>query len=122
MWRIVTLATLSLLSVTPSRAACHVDHFDFFYGSDASATMHASSGGRCTIKINLGHTGSIKSIAVTEQAKHGSALYNGSLGYPEIAYHSSPGYKGDDAFAFSVDGEGIHRSGLSTIRVSVDLK
>jgi hypothetical protein len=84
--------------------------------------MHVSSEARCTIKINFGHTGSIKSIAVTEQAKHGSASYNGGIAYPEIAYHSSPGYKGDDAFAFSVDGEGIHRSGLSTIRVSVDVK
>jgi hypothetical protein len=122
MCRAVTLATVLLLSATPCRAACHTDHFNFFYGSDASATMHVSSGGRCTINLVLGHTGSIKSIAVTEQAKHGSASYNGGIAYPEIAYHSSPGYKGDDAFAFSVDGEGIHRSGLSTIRVSVDVK
>jgi hypothetical protein len=122
MWRIVTLATLSPLLATPCRAACHTDHFNFFYGSDASANMHVSSGGRCTINISLGPTGSIKSIAVAERAKHGAVSYNGSLGYPEITYQSSPGYKGDDGFAFSVDGVGIHRSGLSTIRVSVDIK
>jgi hypothetical protein len=122
MWRIVTLATLSLLLGTPCLAACHTDKFTFFYGSDTSTTMHVSSGGRCTINIVLGPTGSIKSIAVTEQAKHGSASYNGGIAYPEIAYQSSRGYKGADAFAFTVDGQGIHRSGLSTIRVSVDVK
>jgi hypothetical protein len=122
MRRTVAIATLSLLSATPCRAACHTDHFNFFYGSDASATMHVSSGGRCTINLVLGHTGSIKSIAVTERAKHGSASYNGGIAYPEIAYQSSPGYKEADAFAFSVDGQGVYRSGLSTIRVSVDVK
>ena len=61
-------------------------------------------------------------MAVTQQADHGSASYNGGIGYPEITYRSSPSYKGDDAFAFTVDGEGVHRSGLSTIRVSVDVK
>jgi hypothetical protein len=120
MPRIVTLATLSLLSATPCRAACHIDHFKFLFGSDTTATMHVSSGGRCTIKLN--YTGSIKSITVTGQAKHGSASYNGGIGYPEIAYRSSPGYKGDDAFSFVMDGEGVHHSGLSTIRVSVDVK
>jgi hypothetical protein len=122
MRRIVVSATLLLLSATACRAACHTDHFNFFYGSDASTTMHVSSGGRCTVNITLGPTGSIKSIEVTDRPKHGSALYNGSLGYPEIAYKSSPGYNGDDAFAFSIDGQGIHRSGLSTIRVSVEVK
>jgi hypothetical protein len=122
MWRIVTLATLSLLSATPCRAACHTDHFNFFYGSDASASMHLSSGARCTINLVLGHTGSIKSIQVTERAKHDSASYNGGIAYPEIAYQSSHRYKGEDAFAFTADGQGVYRSGLSTIRVSVDVK
>jgi hypothetical protein len=122
MWRIVTLATLSLLSATPSEAACHTDRFNYFYGSDASASMHVSSGARCMIKLVLGHTGSIKSIQVTERAKHGSASYNGGIAYPEIAYQSSPGYKGDDAFVFTVDGQGVYHSGLSNIRVSVDVK
>lgn len=122
MWRIVTLAALSVLSATPCRAACHTDKFTFFYGSDTSTTMHVSSGGRCTINIVLGPTGSIKSIAITERAKHGSASYNGGIAYPEITYQSLRGYKGADAFAFTVDGQGVYRSGLSTIRVSVDVQ
>jgi hypothetical protein len=122
MWRTIILATALLLSATPCRAACLTDHFNFFYGSDASATMHVSSGARCSIKLVLGPTGSIKSIEVTERAKHGSASYNDSLAYPEIAYRSSPGYKGVDAFGFSVNGQGIHRNGVSNIRVSVDVK
>ena len=73
-------------------------------------------------QLFLGHTESIKSIAVTEQAKHGSASYNGGIGYPEIAYQSSPAYKGGDAFAFTVDGQDVQRSGLSTVRVSVEVK
>ena len=102
MWRSVISAPPSLLSAKPCQAACHYDRFRIFYGSDASTTMHVSVGAQCTIKLFLGHTESIKSIAVTEQAKHGSASYNGGIGYPEIAYQSSPAYKGGDAFAFTV--------------------
>jgi hypothetical protein len=121
MRRIVTLATIiAALSATPCRAACHTDHFNFFYGSDASTTMRATTGARCTMKFFLG--GSLKAIEVTERPKHGSASYNGSIGYPEVAYQPSPGYKGDDAFAFSIEGQDKHRSGVSTIRVSVDVK
>ena len=122
MWQSVTLAALSLLSATPSEAACHTDRFSYVYGSDASASMHVSSGARCRIKLILGRTGSIRSIQVTERAKHGSASYNGGIGYPEIAYQSSSGYKGGDTFVFTVDGQGIYHSGLSNIRVSVDVK
>jgi hypothetical protein len=122
MWRVATFATLSLLSAAPCRAACHTERFNFYYGSDSSTTMLASSGARCTIKLILGRNGSINSIAVTEQGQHGSASYNGSIGYPEIAYQSAPSYKGADAFAFALKGQSKARSGLSTIRVSVDVK
>jgi hypothetical protein len=122
MCRAVTLATLLLLSATPCRAACHTDYCNFFYGSDTATSMHVSSEARCTITFTLGHTGFIKSIAITEKAKHGSASYNGEIAYPEVTYQSSRGYKGVDAFAFIIDGQGVYRSGLSTIRVSVDVK
>ena len=47
---------------------------------------------------------------------------NGSVGYPEIVYRSSPGYKGSDVFAFSLTGQSTRRGGVATVHVSVGVE
>ena len=45
---------LLLLAATPCRADCHVDHFNYFHGSEVPATMHVSSGAPCLMKFTNG--------------------------------------------------------------------
>jgi hypothetical protein len=113
---------LLLLATTPCRAACHTDHFNYYHGSEAAATMHVTSGSSCTIKLGVGGTSSIDSIAVTDRPKHGAASWNGSTVYPEVSYKSSPGYKGDDGFLFEISGPSQRSTSPAGVRVSVDVK
>jgi hypothetical protein len=122
MRHLLAVAALSLLAATPCAAGCHTSRFNFYFGQDVPATMRVTSGAPCSIKLVLGRRSNVESIAVTEPAKHGAASYNGSIGYPEIAYRSSPGYKGSDAFAFSLKGQSTRRGGAGTVHVSVDVE
>ena len=50
---------LVLLAATPCSADCHVDHFNFFHGSEAPATMHAGSGAPCLMNFTNGRKSNI---------------------------------------------------------------
>jgi hypothetical protein len=110
-------AMLSFLAATPCVAKCHVDHFRFVHGSETSATMRVSSGGSCVMKFAF--RGTIDSIEIAEQAKHGAAAWNGGNGYPEVRYRSSPGYKGPDEFLLSISGANSRSDSPARLRVSV---
>jgi hypothetical protein len=116
-----TPAMLLLLASTPCMADCHVDHFNFFHGSEVPATMHASSGAPCSMNF-VSRNSNIDSIAITKQASHGTASWNGSTAYPRVSYRSSPGYKGQDEFSFDISGASTRSTSPASLRVSVDVK
>ncbi|MGB7973582.1 MAG: hypothetical protein WCF81_04370 [Roseiarcus sp.] len=113
---------LLLLAATPCRADCHVDHFNYFHGSEVPATMHVSSGAPCLMKFTNGGKSNIDSIAITRQASHGAASWNGSTAYPGVSYRSSPGYKGQDEFSFDISGASTRSPSPASVRVSVEVK
>ena len=115
-------AILLLLAATPCEAKCNVDHFRYYHGSEAPATMHVTGGASCDMNFSNGAKSSIDSIAITEQAKHGAASWNGSCGYPKVTYKSSPGYRGQDEFLLSISGASVRSDSPAMLRVSVDVK
>jgi hypothetical protein len=115
-------ATLSLLAATPCAASCHTDYYRYYHGTEVSTTMRASSGALCVITFTLGGKMSIYSIAITEQAKHGAASWNGSRAYPEVTYRSSRGYSGQDQFLYSISGPSDVSDSPANVRVSVVVK
>ena len=115
-------AMLSLLAATPCSANCHTDYYRYYHGSEVSTTMHVSSGAPCVITFTLGGKMSIYSIAITEQAKHGAASWNGSKAYPEVTYRSSRGYSGQDQFLYSIFGPSDISDRPAVVRVSVVVK
>jgi hypothetical protein len=115
------LPLLLLLVATPCKADCHTDPFKFYHGSETSAMMHVSSGAPCSMKFST-HNSNIDSIAITKQAGHGAASWNGSTAYPEVSYKSSPGYKGQDEFSIDISGASQRSTSPATLHVSVDVK
>jgi hypothetical protein len=113
---------LLLLAATPCKAECHVDHFNYYHGSEAPAAMHASSGAPCLMKFTNGGKSNIDSIVITKQANHGTASWNGSTAYPWVSYKSSAGYKGQDEFSFDISGASARSTSPASVRVSVDVK
>src|SRR5579871_2701519 len=110
---------LLFFAATPCRAECHVDHFNYYHGSEAPATMQVSSGAPCSMKFTNGRKSNIDSIAITKQANHGAASWNGSTAYPAVSYRSSPGYKGQDEFLFEISGASQRSTSPASVRVSV---
>jgi hypothetical protein len=114
--------TLLLLAPTPCRAACQVDHYNFYHGSEVSTTMYVTSGAQCSIDFQISGKSSIDSIAITKQARHGAASWNGSAAYAKVRYKSSPGYKGQDEFSFDILGPSQRSSSPASVRVSVEVR
>jgi hypothetical protein len=110
------------LATTPCWAECHVDHFNYYHGSEVPATMHTSSGAPCSMNFVNGGKSNIDSIAITKQASQGAASWNGSTAYPRVSYRSSPGYKGQDEFSFDISGASTRSTSPASVRVSVDVK
>ena len=115
-------SVLLLLAATPSQAECHHDYFRFYHGSEVSATMRVTSGAPCLIKFTNSGKSNIDSIAITKQASHGTASWNGSTAYPGVSYRSSPGYKGQDEFLIDISGASTRSTSPASLRVSVDVK
>jgi hypothetical protein len=113
---------LLLLATTPCKADCHVDFFKYYHGSESPAMMHVTSGAPCSMKFSNGGTSNIESIAITKQAAHGAASWNGSTAYPAVSYRSSPGYKGQDEFSIDISGASVRSTSPASVRVSVDVK
>jgi hypothetical protein len=116
------LPLLLLLAATPCKADCHVDHFNYYHGSESPATMRVSSGAPCSMKFTISGKSSIDSIAITKQPGHGIASWNGSTAYPEVSYRSPPGYKGQDEFSLDILGPSQRSASPASMHVSVEVK
>jgi hypothetical protein len=107
------------LSATAQADNCTA-RFQFIFGQVRSGTMTASSGVPCD--ANTTRTGAktvIKSVRVTSPPKNGSASAH-STG---VVYRSKPGFKGSDAFTFTVFGDGDAGSNLTaTVQMSVNVQ
>ena len=103
MQRLV-LATIFLTVMGVIEAsACNVVPFRFNLGSDTSTVMQVGSGKRCSVALHAGARSAFSGVAISAPARNGT-VRAGSSG---ATYQSKPGYKGADAFAFTVTGTGM---------------
>jgi hypothetical protein len=115
---VVTLAMWTL-GCAAARAECAFVRFRFMFGSDAATSMQVGSGQPCAIGVRAGARSVFESVRVSSQASSGTVSASGASG---VVYRSKPGFRGSDAFAFTVTGHGPASSGPSTIRVSVTVQ
>jgi len=97
-----------------ARAECHVPRFSFSPKAQVNATMEASSGQSCTVKLSASEQSRFDKVAIVAPARHGTAAAAGVGG---VAYTSAAGYAGDDSFVFSVTGQ--MKSGYGTARIRI---
>ena len=113
------LACLLLLSGPATAQTCKV-RFSFVFGQVTSGTMATASGGSCAAQAD--RTGSktvIKSVKVASPPKNGTA----SAGAIGVTYRSRPGFKGSDAFTFTIFGDGdAGTNKTATIQMSVTVQ
>jgi hypothetical protein len=118
-----------LLGSTPSSANCYFEKVTFLFGDAHPQRAEADSGKDCTEVFSSGRNAGVSSIAIVRRPKHGSASWNGSVGYPSLTYRSAPGYRGPDDFVYAVTGGGgtgipggYLKQGASNITVTMTVK
>jgi hypothetical protein len=86
------------------------------YGDSFSFTWYVAAGGVCTSTNR--HPENISRIEITAQPSHGIAGKNGISG---IAYRPIPGYRGSDAFTYTVTSKAESRfqGQIATVNVFV---
>ena len=120
MQRLV-LATLFLTIMGVIEAsACNIVRFRFNLGTDTSTVMQVGSGKRCSVVLHAGARSAFSGIAISTPARNGTVRARSS----GATYQSRPGYKGADAFAFTVTGTGAFTNGpgKTTMQVSVTVQ
>ena len=109
------LATISMLAKADA-ASCRFLPFRLFIAADALTSINVESGKDCLVSIPSGGSFMLASNEITARPEHGGAKPNGVAG---AFYRSNPGYRGKDAFAFTLCGSDNGKPGCATVRVRV---
>jgi hypothetical protein len=113
---VLTTIFLTIMGVIEA-SACNIVPFNFNLGTDTSTVMQVGSGKRCGVILRAGARSAFSGVAISAPARNGTVRASSS----GATYQSKPGYKGADAFAFTVTGNGAftNGSGKTTVQVSV---
>ena len=109
-----------LMLLWPANAQACIARYNFTFGQATSGTMGASSGVPCAAHTErTGGKTVIKSFRVVSPPQNGTA----SAGAHGVTYRSKPGYKGSDAFTFSIFGDGNAGTNVTaTVQMSVTVQ
>ena len=113
------LATIFLAVMGGIEAsACMIVPFQIDFGSDTATVMQVGSGKRCSFTLHAAAQSAFSGVAISAPARNGTARAD----YLGPTYQSRPGYKGADAFAFTVTGTNWGRPVKSTVQVGVTVQ
>ena len=115
MYRAILIVSVFLASAQPVFARCSTTPFQTVPGSESSANMQAPSGKRCVINMRAHSRTAFVNTTISQQARSGTATV---LNQTQIAYQSKLGYRGADAFAFTLHSQ----TAQSTVRISVTVE
>ena len=118
MKRTLALACLAALLPGAAHAACTVSKWGFAFGRETSAQMK-TDGAECrsTVAWTRGAV-EVQAVAISSAARNGSAAVSGTT----VTYTPTAGFKGADAFAFTITGRKNGRPAAATVRVAVTVQ
>ncbi len=120
MLRLLLAGAVALLLLSSqAEAACEVTPFRFLPGSDSDVVLTVTAGSRCNVTIRAAARTSFNSNKISSPPANGLARTNGTAG---ASYQPRAGFKGSDAFAFTVCYTSLGRPGCSTLRVRVTIQ
>jgi hypothetical protein len=115
MRSLLTGAAALLLLSAQAEAACQVAPFRFQPGMDADVELTITAGSRCNVTIRDAARVKFTGSRISNPPANGMARTNGTSG---ASYQPRAGFKGRDAFAFTVC-YSSPRAGCSVLRVKV---
>jgi hypothetical protein len=94
-------------------ANCQSRPIPFAADSQSMVAISVPSGRACSVSVALGST-AVTSFRIDAQPAHGELVPRGRTG---VIYIPKSNFKGEDAFAFSIEGRSDVGSGRSMVRV-----
>jgi hypothetical protein len=117
--RRLTIAVLLVLLANGAHARdCDVYRVPLTLGTNVGYQVIAASGEDCRVAVRIPDF-SVESNEIISHPRYGGARVDGTTA---TYYRSNPGYRGADAFAFSLCGRTGGRAGCSTVRVKVQVR
>src|SRR5689334_16235490 len=91
---------------------CQPSPLIFHVGSAVDTDMTLRAGTRCPVYVLPGHA-TLDEPAIAQAPRHGSVTPRGHVG---VYYRPEPGFRGNDAFAVTLNGKTAQKAGAMTIR------
>jgi hypothetical protein len=101
--------------------SCQVNQFKIRIDETNTANWTVINGGVCVVHFNLAETSHYNSLTISPKPAHGIAEAHGVTA---VTYRSEQGFKGEDTFAFSIEGyfkgkNGKPGEGTGVVRVFI---
>jgi hypothetical protein len=98
--------------------SCQSKPVPFVAGLTFNVSVAVPAGRACTVAVAIGSV-AVKSFQIESPPAHGEVVARGRTG---VVYLPQPGFKGDDAFAFSIEGSSEISTGKSVVRVNAAVR
>jgi hypothetical protein len=92
---------------------CRVEPIPLALGRQSEVPIALPANRPCTILVKAGST-PLDDITIDAPPQHGTLVLRGRTG---VVYRPGPGFKGSDAFAFSLHGRSSAAAGIAAIQV-----
>jgi hypothetical protein len=99
-------------------ASCQSKPVPFVAGLTFNVAVAVPAGRACTISVEIGSV-AVKSFQIEAPPAHGEVVARGRTG---VVYLPQSGFKGDDTFAFSIEGSSEISTGKSVVRVNAAVR
>jgi hypothetical protein len=96
---VISKRLMSPAGVAPP--SCQIGSFKMRVGETNTANWAITNGGFCVARFKLAATSHFNSVTISSRPAHGIAEADGVAG---VTYRPDQGFKGEDSFAFSVEG------------------
>jgi hypothetical protein len=115
---VLFLPVLVALWPDAAEAACRVDRWRFFFGSESNATM-TTDGAPCRTQVRwTGAKSAVHAVAISSPPRNGRASASGN----GVTYQPRAGFKGTDTFVFTITGEKSGAGTSATVRATVTVR
>jgi hypothetical protein len=115
---IVGVFAVALIAMWNMPGRCQTRPIALAPGSVVEASVDVPASRPCTMTVSVRST-AIRSISIEADPAHGTLVPRGRTG---VIYVPAPGYVGDDAFTFALEGEPFQGGGTSLVRVIATVK
>jgi hypothetical protein len=99
-------------------ASCQSKPVPFVAGLTFNVSVAVPAGRACTVSVEIGSV-AVKSFQIELPPAHGDVVARGRTG---VVYLPQSGFKGDDTFAFSIEGTSEISSGKAVVRVNAAVR